>query len=561
MTISSSYSPDTYSGDGSTTSFAITFGFLSVDSNVKVTVKNTTTGALTAKTNPTHYSISGTNVVFGTAPTSSEQVIIELNPDFTQDTDYAENSALSSTTLETDFDERTLEAQRNGNLADNSLKLDPVLAASVDTTIVATTTANAANKYIQFDSNGTGFQLSAGSAGGDLWSDVVDADIIPDADGTRDLGSSTYRFAETHTDTLEIAGTTSVTAILDEDNMASDSATSLATQQSIKAYVDANSGGLSNVVEDTTPQLGAMLDTNGYGIGDGTRELLTFTEDGSAVNHINIENQATGSGPIISAAGDDTNVDLNISAKGTGNITIGNYSFDADQTVGAGQDNYVLTYDNAGGLISLEAAPGGAGGDAWSDAVDADIIPDADGTRDLGSAATRFAETHTDTLEIAGSSVTGMTGADANIVTGTAGTSGNLAQWNGDGDAVDASIAASDVMRLGTAQEHTATHNFNATTLSDGATINWDASANQVCSVTLGGNRTMAAPTNLVDGGTYVLSVIQDGTGSRTITWNSVFKWPGGTAPTLSTGANARDIITFVSDGTNLYGTSALNFS
>lgn len=109
------------------------------------------------------------------------------------------------------------------------------------------------------------------------------------------------------------------------------------------------------------------------------------------------------------------------------------------------------------------------------------------------------------------------------------------------------------VANLKTAQEFTATQNFNATTLTDGATINWDASANQVTSVTLGGNRTFAAPTNQVDGGAYVLIVIQDSTGSRTVTWNSVFKWVGGTAPTLTTTASARDQFVFVSNGTNLY--------
>lgn len=147
-------------------------------------------------------------------------------------------------------------------------------------------------------------------------------------------------------------------------------------------------GGLSNIVEDTTPQLGGQLDVNGNAIGDGTNELLTFTEDASAVNHINIENEATGSGPILSAAGDDTNIDLNLSAKGSGNISLGNFTFDGDQTVGAGQDNYVLTYDNAGGLISLEAAA--SGGDLWSDPVDSDIVPDGDFTRDLGNASAHF---------------------------------------------------------------------------------------------------------------------------------------------------------------------------
>jgi hypothetical protein len=50
-----------------------------------------------------------------------------------------------------------------------------------------------------------------------------------------------------------------------------------------------------------------------------------------------------------------------------------------------------------------------------------------------------------------------------------------------------------------------------------------------------------------------VLIVVQDGTGSRTITWNSVFKWVGATAPTLSTAASSRDQFVFVSNGTNLY--------
>lgn len=109
------------------------------------------------------------------------------------------------------------------------------------------------------------------------------------------------------------------------------------------------------------------------------------------------------------------------------------------------------------------------------------------------------------------------------------------------------------VGRTDTAAEWTRTQNFDATTLSDGATISWDTSQNQVTSVTLGGNRTMDAPTNLKDGGFYSLTVIQDGTGSRTVTWNSVFKWPTATAPTLTTTASARDEFIFKSNGTNLY--------
>jgi hypothetical protein len=91
------------------------------------------------------------------------------------------------------------------------------------------------------------------------------------------------------------------------------------------------------------------------------------------------------------------------------------------------------------------------------------------------------------------------------------------------------------------------------TTLTDAATVNWNINNGTVATLTLGGNRTMAAPTNL-SVRTFILKVIQDGTGSRTITWNSVFKWASGVAPVLSTAAGATDIISFFCDGTNLYG-------
>lgn len=113
----------------------------------------------------------------------------------------------------------------------------------------------------------------------------------------------------------------------------------------------------------------------------------------------------------------------------------------------------------------------------------------------------------------------------------------------------DLTIAGIDV-----AQEFTRTQNFNATTLTDGATINWNAAQNQVTSVTLDGNRTFAAPTNMVDGGVYVLTIIQDAvTGGRTASFNSVYKFTGGSAPTLSTATSARDVLVFLSDGTNMY--------
>lgn len=91
-------------------------------------------------------------------------------------------------------------------------------------------------------------------------------------------------------------------------------------------------------------------------------------------------------------------------------------------------------------------------------------------------------------------------------------------------------------------------------TLVDGATIAWDGSLGAIATVTIAASRTMLAPSNLSPG-FYLLHVIQGGSGSYTMTWNAVFKWPGGVAPTLTTTVGARDIMSFTSDGTNLYGT------
>ena len=80
--------------------------------------------------------------------------------------------------------------------------------------------------------------------------------------------------------------------------------------------------------------------------------------------------------------------------------------------------------------------------------------------------------------------------------------------------------------------------------LTDAASIATDAATSNHFTVTLAGNRTLANPTNLVNGVILNWKIKQDGTGSRTLDYDSKFKWAGGTAPTLSTAANARDFIT-----------------
>ncbi len=114
--------------------------------------------------------------------------------------------------------------------------------------------------------------------------------------------------ADSTTDTLTLAAGSNITLTTDQ---ATDTLTITST---------AGSGTLSNIVEDTTPQLGGSLDVNGQ--------------------------------KIVSVSGGD----IDIEPDGTGDVLLGNFKFDVDQTVGVGQDNYVMTYDNSTGKVSLEAS-------------------------------------------------------------------------------------------------------------------------------------------------------------------------------------------------------------
>ena len=86
-------------------------------------------------------------------------------------------------------------------------------------------------------------------------------------------------------------------------------------------------------------------------------------------------------------------------------------------------------------------------------------------------------------------------------------------------------------------------------TLTDGATVTWNALTQPVCKVTLAGNRTLSSATGGVTGQFISILVIQDGTGSRTITWNAAYEFKDDTAPTLTTTAAKGDIFVFRYNG------------
>ena len=114
----------------------------------------------------------------------------------------------------------------------------------------------------------------------------------------------------------------------------------------------------SDLVDDTSPQLGGNLDTNSFmidfdddhGIRDeNANEQLIFQTTTSAVNHIEMTNAATGNDPKVAAAGGDSNVDLAIAPKGSGEVVVGTGSAAATITTSGAYD---LTLDTNSGTNS-----------------------------------------------------------------------------------------------------------------------------------------------------------------------------------------------------------------
>ena len=123
--------------------------------------------------------------------------------------------------------------------------------------------------------------------------------------------------------------------------------------------------------------------------------------------------------------------------------------------------------------------------------------------------------------------------------------------------AYDADTAKTDV-----AQTFSAAQRGTITTLTDGATVTPDFAASNNYTLTLGGNRTIANPTNLTAGQSGSIFLVQDGTGSRTVSWGSYWDWAAGTAPTLTTTASAVDRIDYVvRSTTSIHAVATLAYS
>lgn len=109
-----------------------------------------------------------------------------------------------------------------------------------------------------------------------------------------------------------------------------------------------------------------------------------------------------------------------------------------------------------------------------------------------------------------------------------------------------ASGSAEIIGLSGTKAALTGCSSANVGTLSSGSTITIDFGTANHFKVTLATNTTFNNPSTENVGQSGTITITQDSTGSRTAAWQSQYKWVGGTAPTLSTAANAVDRIDYV---------------
>ena len=259
------------------------------------------------------------------------------------------------------------------------------------TVVDGATTGTAQRRMIEFTGTITGNQIVT------IPNDIETFYILKNSTS----GSYTvqFKYATGSGDTFTFAATNKKTAIVQAS----------ANDGTNPDMIEVQTGG--DVVDDTSPQLGGNLDTNSFmidfddahGIRDENgNEQLFFSTTSSAVNYLNATNAATGNDPKLSALGDDSNIDIAVSPKGTGEVVVGTGAADATITssgahnlildTNSGTNSGVITIvDGANGNITI--TPNGSG----NIVLDGLTFPNADGSADTflktnGSGTLSFAE-------------------------------------------------------------------------------------------------------------------------------------------------------------------------
>jgi predicted alpha/beta hydrolase family esterase len=276
----------------------------------------------------------------------------------------------------------------------------------------------------------------------------------------------------------------------------------------------------------------------------GTVALLTSLTGGNTGTGYGSLSYNNTTGAFTYSVVTDANIRGAVSAANSG-TGFGSLAFDS----GTGVFTYtVVTAANVRGNFSV-AAGSGLTYDSGTGAFGTSSIPNsqlANSSVTLGSTSVALGSTAT---SIAG--LTAITSTTVNAGTGgtvfsgaTSGTTTVAASSVASGT-LTLPAATSTLAALGVVQSFTVAQRGAVSALTDGATITPDFAASNNFSVTLGGNRTLANPSNQTAGQTGTIVITQDGTGGRTLAYGSNYKFAGGTVPTLTTTAGAVDTLAY----------------
>tara|TARA_Y100000310_G_scaffold86464_1_gene83345 strand:- start:639 stop:2216 length:1578 start_codon:yes stop_codon:yes gene_type:complete len=501
-----------YTATGSQTVFAYSFPIF-VDSDLKVYIGST------LKSLTTHYTVSGAgttaggNVTLGTGATAGDIVTIYRDLPVSRTTDYQTGGDLLAETLNDDLDKVVMMAQQNERDLNNRTLRFGQFTTGIPLAEFTESATDRANKVLAFDSSGDPtITLELGTFQGNWATSTayVIRDLVKDTSNNNVYicvtahTSSGAQPISSNTDAAKWSLIVDAASATSSASAAATSATNAAT-----SATNAATSATNSATSATSSASSATTATTQASAASTSATNAATSATAAAASYDSFDDRYLGT------KSSDPTVDNDSNALLTGalywNSTAGNLNvWDGSAWVAIQADTdvkvLVSSNDTTAGYLNGKLVAGS----------NVTLTEGSDG----GNETLSIASTDTDTTYSAGATL---------------------------------SLATTTFsLNLANANEWTKTQNFNSTSLTFDATQDWDLAANQVCDLTLTANTTFDAPTNMMDGGFYSITLIQDGTGSRTASWNTVFKWAAGTAPTLTTTASAKDIVVFRSDGTNM---------